>query len=242
MSLAVPTPHIEAKKGDIAPTVLMPGDPLRAQFIVEKFLTNAVQYNGVRGMLGYTGTYKGVRVSVQGSGMGMPSMGIYSYELFHGYDVQNIIRVGTTGAIHPDLRIKDIVIAQGACTNSNYGGAALNLPGLYAPIASYSLLEGAVRQTKKKNLKYMVGNVLSSDAFYSDNKDAMGQWRDMGVLAVEMEAASLYMNAARAGRNALCIVTVSDCIFAGEAASSQERQTGYTDMMEIALDTVAELA
>jgi len=232
----IPTPHIEAKPNDVAETVLMPGDPLRAKFIAENFLTDAVAYNGVRGMLGFTGTYKGKRISVQGSGMGIPSIGIYSYELFAFYGVQNIIRVGTTGAIHDDLHIKDIVIAQAACTDSNFL-AQYGLPGTYAPIASYSLLETAVAETKTKGVRYMVGNVLSSDLFYSANETGMAQWKKMGVLAVEMESAGLYANAAKLGKNALCILTVSDCIFTGEATSSEERQTAFTDMMEIALET-----
>lgn len=234
----IPTPHIEAKQGEIAETVLMPGDPLRAKFIAENFLENAVQYNGVRGMLGFTGLYKGKKVSVQGSGMGIPSIGIYSYELFNFYDVKNIIRVGTAGGIHPDLKIKDIVIAMGACTNSDYA-KQYNISGSFAPVASYALLEKAVNSAKQKGVRFMVGNILSSDVFYNDDGDAMKNWRKMGVLAVEMESAGLYMNAARAGKNALCILTVSDCIFTGEATTSAERQTAFTDMMEIALETTA---
>lgn len=236
--MSVPTPHIEARAGEIAKTVLMPGDPLRAKFIADNFLENAVQYNGVRGMLGFTGTYKGKEISVQGSGMGIPSIGIYSYELFNFYGVENIIRVGTAGGIHPDLKIKDIVIAMGACTDSNYAGQ-YNLSGSFAPIASYGLLEKAVASARQRGVSFKAGNVLSSDAFYRDDRDAMRNWLKMGVLAVEMESAGLYMNAARAGKNALCILTVSDCIFTGEATTSAERQTAFTDMMEIALETAA---
>ena len=236
----IPTPHIEAKMGDIAETVLMPGDPLRAKVIAENFLTNPVQYNGVRGMLGFTGTYKGKRVSVQGSGMGIPSIGIYSYELYAGYGVQNIMRVGTTGSIHGDLQLRDIVIAQAACTDSNFM-TQYNLPGTYAPIASYPLLEKAVAVTREKGVRYMVGNVLSSDLFYSADETGLARWKEMGVLAVEMESAGLYANAAKLGKNALCLLTVSDCIFTGEVTTAQERQTAFTDMMEIALETAVQL-
>lgn len=232
----IPTPHIEAKRGDIAKTVLMPGDPLRAKFIAETFLENAVCYNTVRGMLGYTGEYQGVKISVQGSGMGIPSIGIYSYELFEFYGVENIIRVGTAGAISLDLKVKDIVLAMGACTDSNFA-AQYNLKGTFAPIASYPLLEKAVGCAKRQGVNYSVGNVLSSDLFYGDDGEAMAKWQKMNVLAVEMESAGLYMNAARLGKNALCIVTVSDCIFTGEATTSAERQTAFTDMMKIALET-----
>ena len=241
MNIQIPTPHLEAKDGDIAKTVLMPGDPLRAKFIAETFLHDPAQYNGVRGMLGFTGTYKGKMVSVQGSGMGIPSMGIYSYELYAGYGVESIIRVGTAGGIHPDLKIKDIVIAMGACTDSHYADQ-YGLNGSFAPIASYSLLESAVAYARKKGTPFMVGNVVSSDCFYGDDQTAMGGWRKMGVLAVEMESAALFMNAARLGKKALCILTISDCIFTGEATSAQERQTAFLDMMEIALDTAVETA
>lgn len=239
-ALQIPTPHIEAKQGEIAETVLMPGDPLRAKFIAETFFEDAVCYNTVRGMLGYTGTYKGVKISVQGSGMGIPSMGIYSYELFNFYGVKNIIRIGTAGAISLDLKLKDIVIALGACTDSNFA-AQYNLKGMFAPVASYDLLEKAVCQAKEMGLRYSVGNVLSSDLFYGDDSSAMEKWQKMGVLAVEMESAGLYMNAARSGRNALCILTVSDCIFTGESTTSSERQTAFTDMMGVALETAVSI-
>lgn len=234
MSNNIPTPHITAKEGDFAKTVLMPGDPLRAKFIAENFLENAVLVNNVRGVNGYTGTYKGKRVSVMASGMGMPSIGIYSYELYNFYDVDNIIRIGSAGAIHPDLKVKDIVIGMGACTNSNYAHQYA-LPGTFAPIASYELVTKAVAAAEKVGAKAVVGNILSSDTFYDDSQSLI-QWQKMGVLAVEMEAAALYMNAARAGKNALCICTISDCPFTGEACSAEERQVSFTQMMEIALD------
>ena len=230
-----PTAHIEAKPGEIAETVLMPGDPLRAKFIAETFLENPVQFNGVRGMLGYTGTYHGKRISVMGSGMGMPSMGIYSYELFHFYGVESIIRVGSAGGMHPDAKLYDVVIGMGACFESNYD-KQFGLGSNYAPICSFELLERAVKAAREKNIPFKVGNVISSDVFYSayqSNLEALGK---MGVLAVEMEAAALYMNAAHAGKKALCILTISDIIATGEAASSAERQTAFTKMMEIALE------
>lgn len=229
------TPHIAANKGDFARTVLMPGDPLRAKFIAETFMTDAVLVNNVRGIQGYTGYYDGCRVSVMASGMGMPSMGIYSYELFHFFDVDNILRVGSAGAIHPDLKVRDIVLGQGACTNSNYA-AQYGLNGTFAPIASYDLLHTADRIANEMGLSCRVGNLLSSDTFYSDD-NATAAWGKMGVLAVEMEAAALYMNAARAGKNALAICTVSDHILTGEATTAEERQTSFTDMMKLALNT-----
>lgn len=228
------TPHNSANKGDIAKTVLMPGDPLRAKFIAENFLENPVCYNQVRGMLGYTGEYKGKKISVQGSGMGMPSIGIYSYELFHEYDVDNIIRIGTIGAIADTVELRDVLIAMGACTNSNYA-SQFKLPGTYAPIASYELLYKAVEAAKAKECSYHVGNILSSDTFYDDG-ETTADWQKMNVLGVEMEAAALYMNAARAGKNALCIATVSDCPLRGLSLSAEDRQTTFTDMMEIALE------
>ena len=231
-----PTPHNQAIKGDIAETVLMPGDPLRAKYIAETYLDGARMFNQVRGMFGFTGTYKGKRVSVMGSGMGIPSITLYSYELYHFYDVENIIRVGTAGSLTPGLKIKDIAIAQAACTDSAFA-AQFVLPGTFAPIAGYGLLEKAVSIAKQKGIKYQVGNVISTDTFYDDNTDALKLWRKMGVIAVEMEAAGLYMNAARAGKNALCILTISDEIFEGVETSSEERQTGFTNMMEIALET-----
>ncbi len=230
----IPTPHIEAKAGDFAQTVLMPGDPLRAKFIAETFLTDAKLINNVRGVQGYTGTYKGKRVSVMASGMGMPSIGIYSYELFNFYDVENIIRVGTAGVIRPDLKVRDIVIGQGACTNSSYS-RQFDLPGDFAPIASFELLQKAVKAAEDMGIKPVVGNLYSSDTFYDDSM-GLSKWQKMGVLAVEMEAAALYMNAARAGKNALAICTISDNPFTGEATTSEERQLNFTKMMEIALE------
>ena len=229
------TPHNSAKKGDIAKTVLMPGDPLRAKFIAENFLTDPVCYNEVRGMLGFTGTYKGVPVSVQGSGMGMPSIGIYSYELFNEYDVENIIRVGTAGAIADNVQLRDVIIAMSTSTNSAYGDQ-YRLPGKYAPTASWALLSKAVEAAKANGSRYHVGNILSSDTFY-DDADSLADWQKMGVLGIEMEAAALYMNAARAGKNALCILTVSDCPLKGLSTSAEERQSTFLDMMKIALET-----
>lgn len=235
-----PTPHINACPEDFAKTVLMPGDPLRAKFIAETYLDSAVLVNNVRGIQGYTGTYKGIRVSVMASGMGMPSIGIYSYELFNFFGVDNIIRVGTAGGISTDVKVRDIVIAMGACTNSNYA-SQYGLPGTFAPIASYELMKRAIDNAEKLGANYHVGNCLSSDTFYSDDTTASEKWSKMGVLCVEMEAAALYMNAARCGKNALGIFTVSDHIVTGEATSAEERQTSFTQMMEIALETAVSL-
>jgi purine-nucleoside phosphorylase len=232
--MQTPTPHIGAKLGEIAKTVLMPGDPLRAKFIAENFLEDVVQFNLVRNMLGYTGTYKGKRISVMGGGMGMPSIGIYSYELFNFYDVDNIIRIGTAGSLNVNVKLRDVVIALGASTNSNYASQYC-LPGTFAPIASYDLVRAAVEASKENNIKAVVGNILSSDTFYCADKTALDKWRRMGILAVEMEAAALYMNAAEAGKNALCLLTISDCILTGESLSAEDRQVSFTDMMEIAL-------
>ena len=231
----IPTPHIAAKEGDFAKTVLMPGDPLRAKFIAETFLTDAVLVNNVRGVNGYTGYYNGKRVSVMASGMGIPSMGIYSYELFNFYDIDNIIRIGTAGSIHPDLKIRNVVLAMGACTDSNYG-AQYELPGTFAPIASFELLRKAVKVIEEMgNIGYKVGNVVSSDVFYSD-RQTTAAWQKMGALAIEMESAALYMNAARAGKNALTICTISDSLVTGEVTTAEERQTSFDDMMKIALE------
>ena len=228
----VSTTHIAAKFGDFAQTVLMPGDPKRSAFIAKTYLTDAVLVNDVRGVQGYTGMYKGKRVSVMASGMGIPSIGIYSYELFNFYGVENIIRIGSAGAIHPDLRLRDIVIAQGACTNSNFV-SQYGLPGTYTPISSYGLLKKAVDEAERIGVRYMVGNILSSDTFYDDSSSLI-TWQKMGVLAVEMESAGLYCNAARAGKNALCI---SDCPFVpGQECTPEERQESFTKMMEIALE------
>jgi purine-nucleoside phosphorylase len=237
MNNNTPTPHIGAKFGEIAKTVIMAGDPLRAKFMAEKYLDNPVQYNNVRGMLGFTGTYKGKNVSVQGHGMGIPSIGIYTYELFNFYDVDVIIRVGSAGAIDKSLKIQDLVIALGACTNSNYA-AQYQLPGTFAPIADFELAQCAADEAKRLGFSYRVGNVYSSDTFYDANPNSLLSWQKMGVLAVEMEAPALYMNAARAGKKALCICTISDCPFTGEATSPEQRQTGFTNMMEVALGII----
>ena len=228
------TPHNAASRGDIAKTVLLPGDPLRAKFIAENYLTDVQCYNTVRNMLGFTGIYKGKRVSVQGSGMGIPSIGIYSYELYHEYDVESIIRVGSAGGVGEDIHVRDLVAAMGACTNSNYA-AQYGLMGTFAPIASYRLLKAADEAAARRGLNLKVGNILSSDIFY-DNSGRQLDWVKMGVMAVEMEAAGLYMNAAAAKREALCICTISDMITTGEALSAEERQTTFRDMMEVALD------
>lgn len=235
MNSLTPTPHNNANPGDIAETVLLPGDPLRAKFIAETFLENPVQYNTVRGMYGYTGYYKGRRISVQGTGMGIPSIGIYSYELIHFYGVKNLIRIGSAGGLQPGLKLFDIVVAMGACTDSNYG-SQFQLAGTFAPIASYKLLQKAVDTAKAKGIEVQVGNVVSSDVFYSDNQDVVEGWRKMGVLAVEMETAGLYMNAARAGVNALTMLTISDILGSDEACTAEERQFAFTKMMEIALE------
>ncbi len=237
--MAIPTPHISAKAGDFAKTVLMPGDPLRAKFIAENYLENAGLVNNVRGVQGYTGYYKGKRVSVMASGMGQPSIGIYSYELFHFYGVQSIIRVGSCGALSPELHVRDIVVAMGACTNGNYA-SQYNLPGTFAPIASFELVKKAVEECEKAGVNYRVGNILSSDMFYDDANSGM-QWAKMGVLGVEMESAALYCNAARAGKKALCICTVSDSfVYPEENTTAEERQNSFTKMMEIALNVAEE--
>ena len=231
-----PTPHIGAKFGEIAETVIMAGDPLRAKFMAEKFLENPVQFNQVRGMLGFTGTYKGKRVSVMGHGMGMPSIGIYTYELYNFYGVKTIIRVGSAGSINMDLHIGDIAIAMGACTNSNYVHQ-YELPGTYAPIADFSLVRAAAEACERFGYNYKVGNVFSSDTFYSDNPQN-DKWIKMGVLAVEMEIAALYMNAARSGNKALCICTISDSMVTGEATTAEERQNNFTKMMDVAFGII----
>lgn len=231
-----PTPHIDASPEDFAPVVLLPGDPLRAKHIAENYLEDAVLVNNVRGVQGYTGTYRGRRISVMASGMGMPSMGIYSYELFHFFGVEAILRVGSAGGMQEHVHLRDIVIGQGACTDSAYSHN-FGLPGTYAPIASWRLLELCAGAAKSAGLPYHVGNLLSSDIFYNDSADTTERWKKMGVLAVEMEAAALYMNAARAGKHALAICTVSDHLLTGESTTAKERQTSFTDMMHLALDT-----
>ncbi len=229
------TPHNGAKQGDIAKTVLMPGDPLRAKYIAETYLEDAVCFNTVRNMFGYTGTYHGKKVSVMGGGMGIPSIGIYSYELFHFYDVEQIIRIGSAGGISDNVHLRDLVIGMGASTNSSYV-QQYKLPGTFAPIADFGLLRKAVETAEAKNVPVAVGNILSSDTFYSDDETANDQWKKMQILCVEMEAAALYMNAARAGKKALCMLTISDHIYTGEALSAEDRQTSFHDMMEVALE------
>ena len=232
MTNNTPTPHIGAKLGDIAETVIMAGDPLRVKFMAETYLEDATLFNQVRGMLGYTGTYRGRRISVMGHGMGGPSIGIYTYELYNFYGVQTIIRVGSAGSIQEALHVGDLVVATGACTNSNYA-AQYELPGTFAPIADFELARKAVEACERMGYRHMVGNVLSSDTFYTENGH-IDRWQRMGVLAVEMEIAMLYMNAARAGRKALGICTVSDHILTGEATTAEERQTTFTKMMDVA--------
>lgn len=232
--MCIPTPHNNAKKGDIAKKVLMPGDPLRAKYIAETYLENPVCFNTVRNVLGYTGTYKGKEVSVMASGMGMPSIGIYSYELYSFYDVDQIIRIGSAGALQDDVNVMDVIIAMGACTDSNFGSQYC-LPGVFAPTASYNLVARAVEVAKEQGTPVRVGNVVSSDVFYSDNPQASDAWKKMGVLCAEMECAGLYFNAARAGKEALGILTISDHIYREEAISAEARQTSFNKMMEIAL-------
>ena len=231
----VPTPHITANYGDFAETVLMPGDPLRAKFIADNFLKDAKLVNNVRGVNGYTGTYNGKRVSVMASGMGQPSIGIYSYELFNFYGVKNIIRIGSCGSFDKDLHVRDIIIALDACTNGNYA-MQYNLPGTFCPIADFNLAKRAAELCEKAGVNYKVGNIFSSDMFYDDMNSGM-QWAKMGVLGVEMESAALYCNAARAGKSALCICTVSDSfLHPEENTTAEERQNSFTQMMKIALE------
>lgn len=236
MASNTPTPHIGAQYGEIAQTVIMAGDPLRAQFMAENFLENPVQFNNVRGMLGFTGTYKGKRVSVMGHGMGIPSIGIYTYELYNFYDVKTIIRVGSAGSYREELKVGDLVIAMGACTDSCYADQ-YHLRGTFAPIADFDLIRRAADECERRGYRYTVGNVLSTDIFYAD-EPAIDGWIKMGVLAVEMEAAALYMNAARSGKRALVICTVSDNVITGEETTAEERQTTFTNMMEVALSLV----
>lgn len=233
--LSYPTPHIAARPEDIAKTVLMPGDPLRAKFVAENFLSDAVLFNNVRGVQGYTGIYRDTRVSVMASGMGMPSIGIYSYELYEAYGVENIIRIGSAGAMHPDVHLRDLVLAMGACTDSHFA-AHYGLGGTFAPICDFSLLRTAVSLAEEKGFCYHVGNLLSTDVFYGESEEFTRRWADMGVLAVEMEAAALYMNAAKAGKRALAICTVSDSLVTGEAMDAMARQESLTDMITLSLD------
>ncbi len=231
----IPTAHNGGKAGDFAKTVLMPGDPLRAKYIAETYLENPRQVTAVRNMFGYTGTYKGKEISVMGGGMGMPSIGIYSYELFNFYDVDQIIRIGSAGALQDHMKLMDVVIGMGACTDSNYA-YQYGLPGTFAPIADYELMNKAIETAKRQGTNVVVGNVLSSDVFYNADPTVNDRWRSMGVLAVEMEAAALYMNAAKAKKKALCMLTISDHLYTGESLSAEDRQLGFGKMMEIALE------
>ena len=232
----IPTPHISAQLGDFAETVLMPGDPLRSKFIAENFLEDAVLVNNVRGVQGYTGTYKGKRVSVMASGMGMPAIGIYAHELFNFYDVKNIIRVGTAGGLMPEIKVRDVVIGQAAVTNSNwaaqYGCGDVKVPA----VASFDLLKKAEAAAEEIGVNPNIGLIFSSDVFYDTTTD-YDKLRDMGVMATEMESAALYMEATRAGKNALCICTISDHLVTGEVTTPEERQNTFTTMMKIALET-----
>lgn len=241
-----PTPHINAVPEDFAKTVLMPGDPLRAKFVADNYLTDAKLVNNVRGVQGYTGFYRGVKVSVMASGMGMPSIGIYSHELYNFFGVENIIRIGSAGGIGMDVHVHDIVLGMGASTDSNFA-SQFHLPGTFAPICSYKLLKTCTDVSEELGYPCKVGGILSSDAFYGDTvglteaQHPNAMWSKMGVLAVEMEAAALYMNAARYGKNALCICTISDHIITGESLSAEDRQTSFRRMMELALETAVKL-
>lgn len=232
---AIPTAHNAAKEGEIAKTVLLPGDPLRAKFIADSYLENVTCFNTVRNMLGFTGKYKGKTVSVMGSGMGMPSIGIYSYELYNFYDVDRIIRIGSAGGISDEVRLRDLVIGMGASTNSSYA-EQYHLPGTIAPLADYGLLRRAVEVAEERGVSVAVGNILSSDVFYNADSTFNDRWKRMGILCVEMEAAALYLNAAYAGKQALCMLTISDHLYTGEALSAEDRQTSFHDMMQIALE------
>ncbi len=230
-----PTPHIHATPEDFGKTVLMPGDPLRAKFIAENFLTDARLVNNVRGIHGYTGLYNGAKVSVMASGMGMPSIGIYSYELYNFFGVENILRVGSAGALQMKVQVRDMILGMGASTNSAYG-TQYGLGGTFAPICSYELLKAAVTESEKIGARYHVGNILSSDVFYNADPNFNQKWIEMGILGVEMEAAALYMNAAKAGKRALAICTISDHILTGESLDAEARQNSFTDMMRVALN------
>ena len=229
------TPHNSANPGQIAKSVLLPGDPLRAKFIAENFLTDPVQFNSVRGILGYTGTYSGKPVSVMATGMGCPSIGIYTYELIHFYGVENLIRIGSCGALQPDMQLGDIVMAQGSCTDSNYA-AHLHLPGQFCAIADFGLLVRAKESAERHDFRYRVGNVNCTDIFY-EKGESWKEWAKMGVLASEMESFALYCNAAAGHAKALAMFTVSDSLVTGEAMSSYDRQTSFTNMMTVALET-----
>lgn len=235
MSSMIPTPHITAGENDFARTVLMPGDPMRAKFLAEHYLENAVLVNNVRGVQGYTGTWQGKKVSVMASGMGCPSIGIYSYELFNFYNVDNIIRIGSAGSLRPEIKVRDIVIGMSAYTNSGFV-RAYGFSGNIAPCCSYRLLRKAMDKAEEMGVRAFAGPLFSSDMFYSDiSKEENEALTRQGVLAIEMESAALYLNAARAGKNALCICTISDSLVTGEVTSAEERQEGFTKMMELAL-------
>lgn len=235
------TPHIKASKGEIASVVLMPGDPLRAKFIAENFLSDVVCFNTVRNMFGYTGTYEGKRISVMGSGMGIPSIGIYSYELFSKFGVEVIIRVGSVGGMADEVKVHDLIIAQGACTDSNWQDQ-YGVKGHFAPVASFDLLCDAVEEVKASGKRYHVGNVLSSDVFYNADKTQSDKWKALGVLGVEMESAGLYMNASYLGKKALTVLTVSDHLYTGESLPSNVREQGFIDMMNVALEVAKKYA
>ena len=234
------TPHIGANKGDIAETILLPGDPLRAKYIAETFLEDVVCYNNVRGMLGFTGTYKGKRVSVQGTGMGVPSIGIYSHELIAEYGCKNLIRIGTAGSTNEDVKIRDVVIAMAASTDSNINKLRFNGAD-YAPCANSELFIKAYELGKERNISIKAGNILTSDTFYGDEADGWKKWAKFGILCVEMETAQLYTTAAKLGARALTLLTISDSLVTGEATSAEERQTTFNDMIKLALDTALSL-
>lgn len=229
------TPHNQASEGAFAKTVLMPGDPLRAKFIAENFLTDVVQVNSVRNMLGYTGYYKGKKVSVMGSGMGMPSIGIYSHELYSFYGVEKIIRIGTCGAYAPECKVFDLILAQGACTNSNWAHQ-FALPGVLSAISDFDMLIDAYKIAKENNMNVHVGNILSSDIFYNDQEEVWKKWAKIGCLGVEMESYALYTTAANLHKKALCILTVSDSFITHEETTPEQRQTSFKDMMKVALE------
>lgn len=229
------TPHNQATKGEIAKTVLMPGDPLRAKFLAETYLEEVKQFNAVRNMLGYTGLYKGKQVSIMGSGMGMPSIGIYSHELFSQYGVENIIRIGSCGSFQEDVHIRDVLIVQGACTDSNFAHQ-YELPGTYSAISSFDLLQQAVTKAKEKGITYHVGNVLASDIFYHADLGTTEKWARMGCLGVEMESYALFATAAYLGKKALTLLTVSDSLVSHEETTPEEREKTFTAMMEVALE------
>ncbi len=234
--MATPSACNEAKPGEIAKAVLMPGDPLRAKYVAEHYLEDPKCFNTVRGMLGYTGLYKGKRISVMGHGMGVPSIGLYTYELYNFYDVDSIIRIGSAGGVGEDVRVRDVVIALGASTNSHFADQ-YGFPGLLAPTASWPLLRSAVDAAQRLGVRADVGKVFTADQFYNDNAAAGEMYRKFGILALEMETAGLYWTAQRAGKQALSILTISDHIFTGEALSPQERQDSFHEMMEVALET-----